>query len=88
MTAVAILASGAVAQNEAELLSTIKDVKMLKKLAVKSVAVLGVLVSGKKLINVAENYVNEQFGNFEGEGVKKKMTKKQMKQMQGEGFFQ
>ena len=31
--------------------------------------------------------MNEQFGNFEGEGVKKKMTKKQMKQMQGEGFF-
>jgi hypothetical protein len=100
LTAVAILASGAVAQNEAELLlKTVLNtqrgggVKMnklknlAKKYALPVATVLGVLVSGKKLINFAEDYVNEQFGNFEGEGVKKKMTKKQMKQMQGEGFF-
>jgi hypothetical protein len=64
-----------------------KIAQIAKRYAIPVSVVLGVLVSGKKLINVAENYVNEQFGNFEGEGVKKKMTKKQMKQMQGEGFF-
>ena len=97
LTAVSILASGAVAQNELELLSKNvlntqygKGVKMdkfkklAKKYAIPVASVLGVLLAGKNLINFAKDYVNEQFGGFEGEGIKKKMTKKQM---EGEGFF-
>jgi hypothetical protein len=122
LVATAILASGAVAQNEAELLlNTVlntqrgggakldKFKKMAKKYGVPLATVLGVLVAGRNLDlknvdlkNIAKmagdtaKNVAKETGDFIklsrammgfGKKGKKKMTKKQMKQMEGEGFF-
>jgi hypothetical protein len=109
LTAVSILASGAVAKNQLDILSKEfgdytsfmrgegvkmdKFKKLAKKYAVPVSVILGVLVAGR---NLDLKNVAKETGDFIklsrammgfGKKGKKKMTKKQMKQMEGEGFF-